>query len=561
MDKFLFNIKNLSISNYIILLFFFGYTPILFFGYFIQDDFGIINFYNYSIEDSRNWMCGVNNNRPLSCIYFSLLTRLWPTYQIYFLFIFSIYIFFVYTTLNVFNFILYNELIKKIFVTFLLFPFFSYTIFYSPAMQGIGAISLLLWSISIFFLKKFILKSNYIYFFFSFLFTLFIFLTYESAVPLLGISLFFPLLFKKNKIFVLNFLMIFFTMAVIYYLQKVVFPEIFNIDLSRIKLSIFDLKKILFLILVNIILTANILFHSFEIFIKGLIFNLATFNILYFLHLFLLLYLVKNVFFKNGVFNLINKKIKKNNYFIIIFGLMVLSVLLLNALMHTVANTGLEFIRYNNRALVSLSFLLGFVFVILFNIISKKYVKNLVTITFIFFSIFVTNFLFFQHNLIKEKFIARNIIKNEIVTGEQSFDSSKTNIIFVVLDVPKIRALMSYGTYDAAKIYLEDGYISFEKKPIYYFMSENKFCNKNFYDEYIKRAYLYKNFAYNVIVIKQANFLNISSKQVEGILSSKYKCNTESKDFSKEVKREVYLDDRFNSFFLRFAKSIYLFIK
>ena len=74
-------------------------------------------------------------------------------------------------------------------------------------------------------------------------------------------------------------------------------------------------------------------------------------------------------------------------------------------------------------------------------------------------------------------------------------------------------------------------------------MSENKFCNKNFYDEYIKRAYLYKNFAYNVIVIKQANFLNISSKQVEGILSSKYKCNTESKDFSKEVKREVYLDD------------------
>ena len=106
MDKFLFNIKNLSISNYIILLFFFGYTPILFFGYFIQDDFGIINFYNYSIEDSRNWMCGVNNNRPLSCIYFSLLTRLWPTYQIYFMFIFSIYILFVYTTLNVFNLIL-----------------------------------------------------------------------------------------------------------------------------------------------------------------------------------------------------------------------------------------------------------------------------------------------------------------------------------------------------------------------------------------------------------------------------------------------------------------------
>ena len=64
------NIKNLNLNSYIVLLFFLGYAPILILGYFIQDDFGIIDFYNFSISESREWMCGVNNNRPLSCVYF-----------------------------------------------------------------------------------------------------------------------------------------------------------------------------------------------------------------------------------------------------------------------------------------------------------------------------------------------------------------------------------------------------------------------------------------------------------------------------------------------------------
>ena len=149
-------------------------------------------------------------------------------------------------------------------------------------MQGIGAFSLFLWSLSIFYLKKFTINENYIYFLLSIIFTLMIFLTYESAVPLLGISLFFPLLFKKNRIFVLNFIMTVLIIIFVYYLQKVIFPEIFNIDLSRIKLSIFDFEKLLFLFIVNLALTANVFFHSLEIFFKGLIFNFTTFNILFF---------------------------------------------------------------------------------------------------------------------------------------------------------------------------------------------------------------------------------------------------------------------------------------
>ena len=118
------HIKNTSTLKYSVYLFLLGYFPILIFGYFIQDDHGIIDFYNYSIKDSTFWMCGVNSNRPLSCLYFALLTRIWPNFQIYFLFIFFVYFVFIYFVLKIFNFLIYDRQIKKLFITFLIFPFF-----------------------------------------------------------------------------------------------------------------------------------------------------------------------------------------------------------------------------------------------------------------------------------------------------------------------------------------------------------------------------------------------------------------------------------------------------
>ena len=100
--------------------------------------------------------------------------------------------------------------------------------------------------------------------------------------------------------------------------------------------------------------------------------------------------------------------------------------------MHAVANTGLEFIRYNNRALVSLSFIIGFIFIILFNFFERKYIKNLIAISFIFFSIFLTNFIFFQNNLINERFIAKTLLKKKFFPIK--IDTSSSIIIFVILD-------------------------------------------------------------------------------------------------------------------------------
>ena len=92
MKKLIEEISNLSLTKFTAYLFILGYVPIIFFGYFIQDDFGIVMFHSLEIGHATEWMCNVNNNRPLSCIYFSLLTRIWPIFSMYFLFIITIYI-------------------------------------------------------------------------------------------------------------------------------------------------------------------------------------------------------------------------------------------------------------------------------------------------------------------------------------------------------------------------------------------------------------------------------------------------------------------------------------
>ena len=332
-------------------------------------------------------MCGVNNNRPLSCLYFGLLTRLYPIFQIYFGFILIIYLFFIKNIFNVFSFLLKTEVTKKVFLTFLIFPFFSYTVFYSPAMQGIGVTSLLLWSFSLVFLKKFLLKNKKIHIAISYLFILLMFLLYESATPLLGINLFFPLLYKNRKIFLYNFISIILIMLLIYYLQKNIFPVIFDADLSRIKLSIYDYKKILFLIIVNLTLSLNIIFYSIEIFFKSVLHNIVNFNLQIFIQYFFIFLLV-TVNFKNFKFeNFSNFENKKKD--LIIYGLMLAAVIFLTVLMHVLANTGLDFIKYNNRALTSYSFILAFISLISLNYVNKKRINFVINTNLIVFLIFI----------------------------------------------------------------------------------------------------------------------------------------------------------------------------
>jgi hypothetical protein len=200
LNKFFDYLNSFPFNKFCLLLIFLIYTPISIFGYFIQDDLGIVaNIGSSKFAQALSDICQVNNNRPLSCFYHAILTRLPAVYQFYFLINLIFYICFVLNIIKIFEFIFNNIFLKKIFFIFLIFPFFSFTIIYSPAMQSMGTFALLLWSVSLYFLKKFIINSNKINIISSFIALFASFLVYESPLPLLAVSIFFPLFFENKN--------------------------------------------------------------------------------------------------------------------------------------------------------------------------------------------------------------------------------------------------------------------------------------------------------------------------------------------------------------------------
>ena len=138
--------------------------------------------------------------------------------------------------------------------------------------------------------------------------------------------------------------------------------------------------------------------------------------------------------------------------------------------MHSLANTGIEFVQYNNRALTSISSILPFIILLLFLIINFKNINIIKNLVFLFSIILLSNFLFFQHNLILEKFVAQKIIsgKNKIL-GEQNYDKN-TRINFVFYD-NNLSELMSYNSLDAITS------LNKSSNEIYVNINSPKFCN------------------------------------------------------------------------------------
>jgi hypothetical protein len=495
----------------------------------------------------------------LSCFYHALLSRLIPIFQIYFLFSLTLYFIFIYIVLRIYDFILDDIYIKKIFLAFSIFPFFSYTIIYSPGMQSMGIVSLIFWAISLLFLKRYIYNFFFFDLFLSYFFLVIMFLIYESAAPLLGISLFFPLFFKnKKKIFFINIFLTFLILILIYVLQKEIFPNLFNQDLSRIKLGLQDYKKIIYLIIINSVLTVNIFAHSLELFVRSLFNILTTFNVIL---LFQLLLMVS--FFYLSIDK--KKKIKSNrdNYFLCISIVSIISVFILNSLMHSIANTGLEFTQYNNRALVSIScvFSLLVVFFYKFRIFRSKFLSNFFYI--ILFTILSANFFFFQNNLIRERFLAQELFRDakKLINKNYDLDSkNKYNFNFFIYDRPNVEEIFSYNSLDFFRV------IEKKENSINIFLNEYKVCNLDYYDLYIKNRYVNEESKLNLFYYSNNNltiFLeNIEYKDFRNNLENIIKCNYKeiSEETSRIIKKRIYLDSRFDSFFLKVINKIYIIL-
>ena len=552
-------IKSLSIKQYFFALAILGYLPILVFGYFIQDDYTIRSLTDLNFFDAVKAICNVNNNRPLSCFYHALLSRLYPIFQFYFLFSLSLYFIFIYIVFEIYDFILDDIYIKKLFLTFLIFPFFSYTIIYSPGMQSMGIVSLIFWAISLLFLKRYIYRSFFLDLFLCYFFLVIMFLIYESAAPLLGISLFFPLFFKnKKKIFLINIILTLLVLILIYVLQKEIFPNLFNQDLSRIKLSLQDYKKIIYLIIINLVLTFNIFAHSLELFARSLFNIFTSFNVILLLQLLLMI-----SFFYLNIDNKKKIKINNNYYFLSISLASIVSVFFLNALMHSLANTGLEFTQYNNRALVSISciFSLSVIFFYKFGVLRSKFLSKFFYI--ILFAILSVNFFFFQNNLIRERFLTQELLRDakELINKNSFFDKKyEYNTNFFIYDRSNVEEIFSYNSFDFFRV------IEKTENNINVFLNENKYCNLDYYDLYIKIPYLNEKNKLNLFYYSNKKLIifaeNIKYNDFRSTLENIIKCNYKeiSDESSRVIKKSVYLDRRFESFFLKVVKKIYFIL-
>jgi hypothetical protein len=226
------------------------------------------------------------------------------------------------------------------------------------------------------------------------------------------------------------------------------------------------------------------------------------------------------------------------------------------------ANTGLEFTQYNNRALVSISciFSISAVFFYKFGALRSKFLSNFFYI--ILFIILSVNFFFFQNNLVKERFLAQELLKDakELTNKNYILDKKyQNNVNFFIYDRSNVEQILSYNSLDFVRV------IEKKENNINFFLNENKFCNLDYYDLYIKIPLLNEENRLNIFYYtneKLTIFLeNIQYRDFRKNLENVIKCNYKeiSEESSRIIKKRVYLDKRFDSFFYKLLKKYNLF--
>ena len=232
---------------------------------------------------------------------------------------------------------------------------------------------------------------------------------------------------------------------------------------------------------------------------------------------------------------------------------MIISVLFLTILMHVLADTGIEFIKYNNRALTSLSFLLAFIMLILINFSKNFNQKILKKILFGIFFVLSFNFIFFQNNLVKERFDNYQIFK-VLKTDTYEFKNEKKQMLFVIIDYHHLRELLSFNSHDTFN-HLKN-FKTFHPF-IFRVVNEFKFCNKNYYDEYIKKAYLLRPNMYEFNLVIYGNYVykpyykiyNAKSDEIEKVFEEHFSCSSENQQVSSILNRKTYTDERYQGIF------------
>ena len=539
-------------KSFIILLFILIiHLPLLLYGDFQQDDFYIFNLSNFSFRDSFSEVILQFSNRPFAAIFFSFITRFFFSYE--FSYILNIALILLSCNFIIISFEKYfiKIFFKEIFIIFCLIPVFSYSVIFSTGMQITGNLSIFIWSISIFYLNRFLKENSLRHLIYSNSYLTLMFLTYESAFPLLIINLTMPFLQNNTKAFKHVLITVITVLIISFIFQKIILPEMFNADISRLRIENFQIRSFLLFFSGNIILFLNIFYLLFANFFSSLkiIFGNLFLIFQYFTCLILFIFICYKSYQEKS--NVI-KKHREKNFILLIMSLFFIFLLIF---MHTISKSAMNLYGINNRALVSLSFFVPLFLIILFNYLPKKY---LIYLFFCFF-IVITNYLPIQYNniiYIKERNLS---FKNLISESKKNLTHS---IFLIHYDNFDTNDLFKYTTYSDDNFDFQN-MINF-KETVY----KNKnniigvnftnamYCNKvfwkqhfedRFYKNYDKKIFFAQNIKNRVIFNKFENYNNFNS-----FIKNKISCKSKNKykdflnkKFNKSSNKDFINDSKF----------------
>lgn len=203
------------------------------------DDWSIIEhgIYNRNIISSvSSYLTGGFGTRPFGAIILGVISQIKNNFYIYLLIIVNVNFLYAYLVFKSFSLKIGNSFSIILFLL-LLFPNFNSNNIFSPAAQGLGIFSLVIWSLSLYLNIISTNKKNY---YFSWILFIISVLTYEITIVLILFNLFLPKI--NNKIFHKNIYLTiynnkkFFFLGIIILLfiiiYQIFFTKFFNIYIS-----------------------------------------------------------------------------------------------------------------------------------------------------------------------------------------------------------------------------------------------------------------------------------------------------------------------------------------
>jgi hypothetical protein len=198
---------------YILLIIFLllTYLPLFWQGGFVYDDWAVVKLSHecHNLPNSISCFWSGYPDRPLAALYYPLISNLFKTWAPgYFLLVVTAWL----SGVGLLAGVLSRRFGMALALPFFLVaatPSIASTIIFSPAMQGIGAVAFLIWSLSFYLLDKFLVTGRRRQLLMSQGLLLASLLFYESSLPLFGLSALWPIIIfsgKLNKAFFKKYL-------------------------------------------------------------------------------------------------------------------------------------------------------------------------------------------------------------------------------------------------------------------------------------------------------------------------------------------------------------------